>query len=137
VAIEVLSPGDALFMERIAAPRSDFVWQIERGRLLEAAAGGYALSDLVEFLQVRSANPLPDNVALLFREVAERASSLEDRGPALLFEARDAVLAQLIANDTRTRSLCLLAGERHLVVPAGSESAFRRALHELGYGIHS
>jgi hypothetical protein len=29
----------------------------------------------------------------------------------------------------------MLAGERHLVVPAEAESAFRRALHELGYGL--
>ena len=35
-------------------------------------------------------------------EICDR--TLKAGGPALLFEARDAVLAQLIANDTRTRS---------------------------------
>ena len=135
VATEVLNPADALFLERIAAPRSDFVWQIEQGKLIEVAEQGYDLADVAKTLQARSSNALPDNVALMIREVAERAAAVQERGPALLFEARDAVLAQLIANDTRTRSLCTLAGERQLVVPAGSERAFRRALRELGYGV--
>ena len=39
------------------------------------------------------------------------------------------------AHDSRLRSLCLLAGDRHLVVPADAESAFRRVLRELGYGL--
>ena len=39
----------------------------------------------------------------------------------------------LIANDTRTRKHCLRAGERHLVVAASSEAAFRRALRDAGY----
>jgi hypothetical protein len=29
----------------------------------------------------------------------------------------------------------MLAGERHLVIPAEGEKAFRRALHELGYAL--
>jgi hypothetical protein len=135
VATEVLPPADTLFLERIATPSSDFVWRIERGKLIEAAERGYAVSDAVDFLQAKSEAALPDNVAIFFQEVAERASSLVARGPALLIEAKDAAMAQLIARDSRMRSLCMVAGERHLVVPAEAESAFRRALHELGYGV--
>ena len=135
VATEVLSPADTLFLERIATPSSDFVWRIERSKLIEAAEQGYGVSDVVNFLRAKSGNALPDNVAIFFQEAAERTSSLVARGPALLIEAQDEVLAQLIAHDSRTRSLCMVAGERHLVVLADAESAFRRALHELGYGI--
>jgi hypothetical protein len=42
-------------------------------------------------------------------------------------------LAALIANDSRTRKYCMLAGERHLVVPASSEATFKRTLREVGY----
>ncbi len=135
VATEVLSPADTLFLERIATPSSDFVWRIEQSKLIEAAEQGYPVSDVMDFLRAKSENVLPDNVVIFFQEVAERASSLVARGPALLIEAQDEVLAQLIAHDSRTRSLCMVAGERHLVVPADAESAFRRALHELGYGV--
>jgi len=135
VATEVLSPADTLFLERIATPISDFVWRIERSKLIEAAEQGYAVSDVVDFLRAKSENDLPGNVAIFFQEAAERTLSLVARGPALLIEAQDEVLAQLIAHDSRTRSLCMVAGERHLVVPADAESTFRRALHELGYGV--
>jgi len=39
----------------------------------------------------------------------------------------------LISNDSRTRKHCMRAGERHLVVPASSEAAFKRTLREVGY----
>ena len=104
-------------------------------KLLEALEQGLALADVVAFLEAKSPGPLPQNIAATFRETAERVAQLADRGSARLVEVQDPVLALLIANDSRLRSLCLLAGERHLVIPAEGEKAFRRALHELGYAL--
>jgi len=135
VAVGPLSPGDELFLETFASKASDVVWKIEPLKLLEALERGEPASDIEAFLKARSGDDLPDNVAIFFKEVAERASRLVDRGTARLIEVQDAALAQLIANDRRLRSLCMLAGERHIVVPAEAEKAFRRGLRELGYGL--
>jgi len=91
------------------------------------------VEELREFLTARSGTAIPDTVSRLPDDVAERSTKLQDRGLARLVECADAALAALIANDTRTRKHCLRAGERHLVVPASSESAFRRALRDAGY----
>ena len=72
---------------------------------------------------------------MFLADTARQATRLSDRGPARLIEAEDAVLAHLLANDSRLRGLCVFAGERHLVVPAASEAAFRRTLRELGYAL--
>ena len=72
-------------------------------------------------------------MAVFFAEAAARAQKLVDRGPARLIEVEDAALALLITSHARLRSLCMLAGERHIVVPSESERAFRRALRQLGY----
>lgn len=69
----------------------------------------------------------------LLADVAERGTKIQDQGLARLVECADPALAVLIANDARTPKHCLLAGERHLVVPASSEAAFKRALREVGY----
>jgi hypothetical protein len=69
----------------------------------------------------------------LLEDVADRSARVHDRGLARLIECADPALAVLIANDTRTRKHCMRAGERHLVVPAVSEAAFRRALRDIGY----
>jgi hypothetical protein len=69
----------------------------------------------------------------LLEDVAARSAKVFDRGLARLVECADPALAALIANDSRTRKHCLRAGERHLVVPAPSEAAFRRTLREVGY----
>ena len=53
----------------------------------------------------------------------------------VLIECADAVLATLIANDSRTKPFCLLAGDRWLAVPMESEPRFRSALRKLGYGL--
>jgi hypothetical protein len=63
----------------------------------------------------------------------QRIGQLTDRGPAQVIEVQDPILARLIANDSRLRSLCLLAGEQHLVVLNENQKAFRRGLRELGY----
>jgi len=67
--------------------------------------------------------------------VEAKGNSLRDRGQARLIECADTALAVLIANDSRTKKLCFLAGEKHLVVPTESETKFRNAVKKLGYSI--
>jgi hypothetical protein len=135
VEIEPLSPGDALILEQFAERTSDVVWRIQRTKLLEAVEEGHAVTDMSAFLEARAGGNFPDTVAIFFRETSERVSSLVDRGVARLIQVQDVALAQLIVNDRHLGPLCMLAGERHIVVPAEHESAFRRALRELGYGL--
>ena len=92
-------------------------------------------ADIETFLQAKSGNSLPNPVTVLLTETAERITGLQSRGEALLIEAKDPVLAQLIVNDGKLRSLCLLAGEQTIVVPKENEAAFRRKLRQLGYGV--
>ncbi|MFH1006090.1 MAG: hypothetical protein V1800_01145 [Candidatus Latescibacterota bacterium] len=135
VATELLPPGDVLFLEMFATQTADLVWRIQSPRLLKALEDGHSVGDVEAFLTARSGGSLPDNVAIFFMDMADRASHLTDRGPARLIEATDAVLAHLIVNDRNLRSLCMLAGERAIVIPEENERAFRRALRELGYGL--
>jgi hypothetical protein len=135
VALGPLDPADALFVDQFAVQTSDVVWHIEPVKLLEMLEQGHSVAEVEEFLAARSGDALPDTVAVLLHELAERAAQLVDRGPARLIETQDAALMQLIANDSHLKSLCLPAGERYLVVPADLEAAFRRALRELGYGL--
>jgi hypothetical protein len=135
VAVEALPPSDVLYLEGFAEPTADRVWAIRREKVLEALEGGERADEIISFLRAKSVTPLSENVVANLAEWGDRASRLALCGPALWIEVQDAALAQLVANDSRTRSLCMLAGERHLVVPAEAEIAFRRALHELGYGL--
>jgi len=89
--------------------------------------------EIQEFLSARSGAPIPDTVARLLEDVADRSAKVHDCGLARLIECADSALLALIANDSRTRKHCLRAGERHLVVPASSEAAFKRTLREVGY----
>lgn len=69
-------------------------------------------------------------------EAARNAGqALKVDGAAMLIEYIDRGLAERIATHADTRALCLRAGDRHLVVRAESESAFRGAVHGPGYGI--
>jgi hypothetical protein len=135
VAAELLPPGDALFLDQFAEKTSDNVWAIQRTRLLKTLEEGTSAAEIEAFLAAKSGAGLPETVAVLLRDMTGRVTCLSDRGPARVIEAKDSALAHLIANESRLRPLCMLAGERHLVVPAESEAAFRRTLRELGYGL--
>jgi hypothetical protein len=128
-----LDAADGLALDAYAERVSARVWQLQPGKLLAASAEGRSVEEVRDFLAARSLDPLPETVLRLFADIANRGARLQDRGLARLVECADPVLAALIANDARTRKLCLPAGDRHLVVPAASETAFRRALMEVGY----
>jgi hypothetical protein len=130
-----LGAADRIMLERYAARVSDRVWELSVEGLLTALEAGGSLEELSEFLTARSAKQLPEAVMQLLEDLRERAGRIEDGGIARLIACDDPSLAALVANHARTRRLCLLAGERHLVVPAKSERAFRRALRELGYPV--
>ncbi|MDF1540365.1 MAG: helicase-associated domain-containing protein [Candidatus Thorarchaeota archaeon] len=135
VVVEPLPAGDVLFLELFAEQTSDYVWNIERTKLLEALEKGHSVDEILSFLETNSSSVLPHSVLELIRQMGERVSQLVDLGSARLIEVKDAVMAQLLVNDSRLKSLCMLAGEQHIVVLAGSEKAFRRVLRELGYGL--
>jgi hypothetical protein len=130
---ESLSAADRIVLERYADQASDRVWRLTAERLLCALEGGGSLVELSDFLAARSDGPLPSSVVRLLDDIEERSGRLQDGGAARLIACGDPALALLVANHARTRRLCLLAGERHVVVPAASERAFRRAVRELGY----
>lgn len=130
---EELAFGDRLELERYAERISDRVWRLSPRTLLTALEQGGSIAELREFLSARNAGPLPEAATLLLDDIDGRGERLRDRGAARLIECDDPGLAALILNDARTGGLCLPAGDRHLVVPAASERAFRRALRELGY----
>ena len=91
------------------------------------------MEEIREFLMSRSGEALPETVVQLLNDVAKRTTELHDRGLARLIECADPTLAALIAQDPRTRKYCMRAGDRHLVVAASLETAFRRALRDVGY----
>ena len=112
---------------------SDLVWRLEQSKLLAAVEEGRPIDEIREFLSARSSVEIPDTVTRLLDDVAERSTKVRDQGLARLVECADSALAALIANDSRTRKHCMLAGERHLVVRASSEAAFKRRLRKVGY----
>src|SRR5262249_34900006 len=110
-----LRPADRLFLERFAERRSEAVWHLAAGTILEAVEQGMALGDLREFLAPRSQDPLPQPVTFFRAALAAKAGQLEALGAARLVACHDPVVARTLASDRRLRALCQLAGERHLV----------------------
>jgi len=128
-----LAQGDRLALDAYATKVSDLVWRLDAGTILAAIEAGRPAIEIRQFLAARSGAPIPGTVTRLLDDVAARSARVHDRGLARLIECADPALAALIANDSRTRKHCMRAGERHLVVPAASEAAFKRTLREVGY----
>jgi hypothetical protein len=135
VAPDGLSPAEASALDRYARRTSDLVWRLDRGRLLGLVEQGTGIGQVRDFLATRCDGQLPDVVTQLLADTQTRAGRIRDGGPARLIECEDPTLAVLLLNDASTAPFCLPAGERHVVVPAGSEGAFRRGLRKLGYAV--
>ncbi|HWF23916.1 MAG TPA: helicase-associated domain-containing protein [Solirubrobacteraceae bacterium] len=132
-----LEYADRLVLERYAEQTSDRVWRLDREKLLAAVEQGDSVAGVREFLIARATTPIPAPVASLLDDVAHRAERLVDRGPMRVIECADPALVALLANDSRTRALCIAAGEVRLLVPSDCEPAFRRAVRKLGYAVRA
>ena len=130
-----LTAADVLALEIYAQKVSDAVWRLDLTTLLKAVAEGRSVEELAEFLKARSSEPLPQTVEQFLADVQWRSGSLKDVGTGRIIECSDPALAALIANDSRTKKYCFLAGESRLVVPVASETKFRNALQKLGYSL--
>ncbi len=128
-----LEQGDRLALDAFAVRVSESAWRLDAGKLLAAIEEGRPVAEIRAFLAARCGAPIPDRVARLLEDVADRSAKVHDRGIVRLIECADPALAARIADDSRTRKHCMQAGDRYLVVPESSEAAFRRALRELGY----
>ncbi|MBE9184816.1 hypothetical protein IQ270_08855 [Microcoleus sp. LEGE 07076] len=133
VATEAFAASDAIVLDLYTKKVSDLVWRLDRLKLFVAIESGYSLAEFAEFLEARSVEPLPQTVQQFLTDVRERSNSLQDLGTVKLIECTNAHLALLIANDSRTKKFCQLAGDRTLAVPLGQETKFRTALRQMGY----
>ncbi len=144
-AIATLSPADELLLSTYAQKISDSVWKLDQAQLLSAIESGRSIAGLQELLSARSSHPLPKTVLQFLIDIRDRAGSLQDLGSARLIKCASPALAALIANDSRTKKYCFLAGDdptnttagsaSYLVVPALSETKFRNSLRKLGYSV--
>ena len=126
-------PGDVLFLDRVAERTSDRVWRLDRDKILVAVEDGLDVGEVSDFLEARTAEPVPNTVSKLLADLKDRAGRLRDKGTMHMIECADAETARLLVLDSKLKSLCLLAGDRCLVFREPDESAVRARLRKLGY----
>lgn len=132
---EQFTPNVRTLLERLTEPVSEGVYRLEREQILTALETGLTRTAITDFLTEKSAHPLPQTVCVFLDDLERNSRALKEGGAAVLFEAQDAPLAQLIANDSVLRKFCTVTGTATLVVPTNKEAAFRRRLKQLGFGI--
>jgi hypothetical protein len=135
VVMGSLPASDRLMLARFAQQTAERVWHMDPALLLAAHEASFPLGEIRAYLAAKSETALPQTVTVLFQEMTEKLARLVQMENAHLIEVSDPQTRQILVSESRLAKYCLPAGERHIAVPAQSLSAFRRALHELGYAL--
>jgi hypothetical protein len=122
---------ESFFLERVAERTADHVWKLDRKKILSTLEQGIPLDRIRKILE--SGGPLPDTVARFIHEISLRETALAFTGEAVLFEARDAATADLIAHERKLQGLCLRAGGKSVVVPDKTRNEFLKTMKGMGY----
>lgn len=130
-----LTLEEALFLETWAVQESGEHWRLDRGRILTALEQGRRVEEIREFLEARDAQGLPDTVAGFLATTERSATVLKMTGPVLLIECKDEAIADAVAGNPVTRSLCRRVGPKTLSVRIDAEDRFRKAVNGLGFGL--
>jgi hypothetical protein len=101
-----LEAADRMLLGRFAEQQSEAVWHLAAVKVLPVLEEGGSLDELDEFLNARSAAPLPQTVRVFLDDLRRRASQLRDRGLVRLVECADATLADMLAADPQLRGKC-------------------------------
>src|SRR5262249_3537689 len=121
-ADQTIAPADVLFLQRYAERKSEAVWQLTSGKILEVVEKGSTVAELKQFLETRNQGPLPHTVIVYLDDLANKVSQLEDLGTVRLIRCSDANLAQSLVHDRRLRKHCQLVGENQLIFRMSDET---------------
>lgn len=124
-----------LLLENWAVRESASAWRLDRQKSMLAVERGFDGQQLIDFLQAHDDQPLPQQVEHFVRTNQSQGQALRYVAASLLMECADAHIARKIATHPDSKALCLLAGERYLVVRSEHEARFRDVVHTLGWGI--
>ena len=130
-----LAVEEALVLDTWASPITADSWQLDRQKALAAVEAGHDTAELQAFLQARDKQPLPQPVEAFLAACRKQGRALRITGTALLVECQDAATAALLAMHKETAGLCLVAGDRHLVVRSEHQAKFRQLARVLGFGM--
>ncbi|SMD08273.1 hypothetical protein SAMN02746065_13021 [Desulfocicer vacuolatum DSM 3385] len=127
------TPNHSLFLNKIAEPQAGNTWEISFLSLINALKSGEtSLKEIRKFItDLTSAKP-GKTLNKLFKEVEKRSSAVVEEGEVTLvachLEARKQILT-----DQKLGSLCMPAGDRHLVILPGKKEKFAKGLEALGF----
>lgn len=130
-----MSVEEMLLLETWAEKETEESWRLDRQKALRAIEKGHDIAELRTFLQAREEQTLPELVESFLKNAQKQGRALKIVGTALLIQCENAEIAEIIATRKETASLCLRAGERHLVVRPEHEEKFRVLVRALGYGM--
>jgi hypothetical protein len=128
-----LSPADRHVLELFAAPKTEFVWELDATRILSSVESGGSLDDVLRFLESNCSWPIPETVRTMLADLARAAGAVAGAEEALLIGFTDGATAALIAHDTQAARYCHLAGTSRLAVPKKNLRAFRSTIKKLGF----
>lgn len=126
---------ESLALDTWATSVADGSWRLDRAKAISAIEKGHDIAELRDFLEARDDQPLPETVESFLKTCQKQGRALKVVGTALLIQCQDAETAAMIASHKETAGLCLLAGDRHLVVRLEHETKFRTLIRLLGFGV--
>lgn len=127
------STADRHMLELYASRKSDLVWELDGGRILNHLESGGSVEDVLHFLESNTSGPLPETVRTMLSDLSRGAAAIVGAEESLLIECADDHVAALIAHDTQAAKCCYLAGGKRLAIPKRKLRAFRTAIKRLGF----
>ena len=120
-------------LDSIANQASDFIWKIDKEKILLYLESGGQPKHVIEFLNSSSPEPIPDNVKTFLDDLGRRAKGVRSSEEAILVQMKEDRAAAEIAADARTGKYCHLVNGDLLVVRKRNLKALQNALKKLGY----
>jgi len=122
-------------LEQFAVKKGDYLWQLDRRRILDTVEAGGSVADVTDFLARNATDGMPHTVEVFLADIAAKSSAFRGIEEAMVIEMRDESDAAIVASDPEARRYCRRLGDAALVVKARDLARFRTALKKAGYAL--
>lgn len=134
---DIPTPNYTLFLNKIAEQQASNRWEFSFSSIINAVKSEETtLKEIRKFITELTSKKPGKALNKLFKEVEERISAVVLMGEVTLLMCRLETRKQILT-DPKLGSLCLPAGDRHLVILPGKKELFAKRLEALGFIIGS
>lgn len=121
------------FLEVFCKKTSEYMFQIDRKKLLKSVSDGNTSDEIIYFFNKYSKNEIPETIKQYFDDINSKTLKIVD--DYILIETKNEIITQILLNDKKFKEYSEHIGKNKVLIPKKQEEFFKKELLKMNYAL--